>query len=327
MRLVLRIILWAGVLAVLALAGARLAAGWRESASVDDILPAGGRLVETAAGRVFVLEEGPADGPVLLFAHGTAAWSGLWAPVLQAMGAQGWRAVAFDQPPFGYSERAADGDYSRQAQAERILALVEAMEARPVLVAHSVGAGPGVEAVMLNSDAFAGLIVVDGALGLGLQAEDARLPLPLRSAVLAEAVTALTMTNPLLTRTFLRGFVHQKAAATDARVALLQAPFTRQGTTRAYALWLPSLLVPRREALSTQPINYAALKLPVAYIWGEQDSVTPLHQGRRLAEITPGARLFTLPGVGHIPQIEDEAAFLLVLAEALRSIRASAAED
>ena len=42
---------------------------------------------------------------------------------------------------------------------------------------------------------------------------------------------------------------------------------------------------------------------------GEQDSVTPLAQARDLKALLPKATFATLPGVGHIPQIEDPTAF------------------
>ncbi|MEL6647801.1 MAG: alpha/beta hydrolase [Pseudomonadota bacterium] len=317
MRWVFRLILSLGVLAALVLGVASGAALLRETKARAEILPSEGRLVETAEGAMFVLETGPEDGPPLLFAHGTAAWSGLWQPVLDATGADGWRAIAFDMPPFGFSDHASDRTYSRPRQAERILALVDALEIKPIFVAHSVGAGPAVEAVMQNQEAFAGLVVVDGALALGRHADGETLPLPLRPEPIRKAATALTMTNPWLTRQFLSGFVHKKDAVTDARVALLQRPLTRQGTTAAYADWVPNLLAAPIDARSTRAEAYQALALPVVYIWGEEDTITPLSQAEELSTLTPGAELITLPGVGHIPQIEDTPAFLLALTRAL----------
>ena len=56
-------------------------------------------------------------------------------------------------------------------------------------------------------------------------------------------------------------------------------------------------------------------------IWGEQDTVTPLDQGRRAVALVPGAELITLPDVGHIPQIEAPNAFLDALTLALGKLR------
>ncbi|MEL7257311.1 MAG: alpha/beta hydrolase [Pseudomonadota bacterium] len=317
MRWITKSLFWLGVAALVVLFVARGAAFLRESEARADILPSEGRLVETSEGAIFVWEEGPEDAPMLLFAHGTAAWSGLWAPVLKDMGAEGWRAVAFDMPPFGFSDHADDGNYSRTRQAERVRALVKALGTKPILVAHSVGAAPGVEAVMQDPSAFTALIVVDGALGLGSHDSGKTLPFPLGVKVARDAATALTMTNPMLTRTLLRGLIHVKEAASDEVVAVLTQPLVRKGTTSAYSDWLPSLLVPPQDALSTREENYAALTLPVVYMWGEEDTVTPVEQAFELNAATPGSELVLMPDLGHIPQIEDSDAFLLALELAL----------
>ncbi|MFZ5963471.1 alpha/beta fold hydrolase [Thalassococcus sp. BH17M4-6] len=309
-----------GVVLVVAVAlplGFRLAAAARESASLADVLPDEGRLIRTTDGAIFVLEVGPPDGPPLLFAHGTGAWSGLWRPVLEDMAAAGYRAIAFDLPPFGFSERDPEGAYGRVRQAERIGALVAALDITPVLVAHSFGAGPGMEAVLRNPDLFAGAIIVDGALGVGSHESDAALPLPLRPRSLREAIVATTATNPLLTRILLKPLVHRKEAATDAVVDVLQRPMVRSGSTAAFAAWLPDLLVPPQDARSTRAEAYAALDLPVVYLWGDRDTVTPLEQGQELAALSSQARLVVLADVGHIPQIEDQAGFVAALKTAL----------
>ncbi|WP_338548546.1 alpha/beta fold hydrolase [Roseovarius phycicola] len=326
MRWITKSLFWLGVVSAVVLLLARGAAFLREGDPRAAILPPEGRLVETSEGAIFVLEEGPVDAPMLLFAHGTAAWSGLWAPTLKEMSAEGWRAVAFDMPPFGFSDHALDRDYARTRQAERIRALVKALGVKPILVAHSVGAAPGVEAVMQDPSAFAALIVVDGALGLGAHEKNESLPFILRLEPIREAATALTMTNPWLTRVFLRGLIHVKEAASDEVVGVLTRPFEREGTTAAYSDWLPSLLVPPQDALSTRKENYAALTLPVVYMWGEEDTVTPVDQAFALNAATPGSELVLMPDLGHIPQIEDPDAFLLALELALGLIADQSAQ-
>jgi pimeloyl-ACP methyl ester carboxylesterase len=64
--------------------------------------------------------------------------------------------------------------------------------------------------------------------------------------------------------------------------------------------------------LSTRPDAWQALALPLALVWGDRDTTTPLDQGRRLAGLA-GAPLSILPEVGHIPQIEAPAAFQAAL--------------
>jgi len=315
----------AGLLLVVFLGGAcRMAAAWRESEGAEP--PADGRLVKTADGDIFVEARGPDGGAPVLFVHGTAAWSGFWLAVADELGRQGYRAVAIDLPPFGFSSRSAAGAYSRRDQAERIASLIAALGLdRPIIVGHSFGAGPVVEAAMRHRERFRGVVLVDGALGLPAEGDayppDRKLVrMLIEQPIVAEPLVAATMTNPWLTRRLLAGLLYKKEAASEAEADILRKPFSRAGATAAYARWLPSLLFADGAAMSAAPENYARLALPVALIWGRQDAVTPLAQGERLQRLVPGSTLDIIEGVGHIPHIEDEPAFLATLTKRLKEI-------
>lgn len=93
-------------------------AATREPGLRDELASSTGHLVPTGSGRVFVQEKGPAEGvPVVLF-HGTAAWSELCRRTIDALAAAGFRVIALDLPPFGFSDR--PGSYTRRDQAARI---------------------------------------------------------------------------------------------------------------------------------------------------------------------------------------------------------------
>lgn len=319
-RVIRRGFLWLLVLLVLAIIGFRLAAMFRETDDAVDILPDEGSLIATDMGQIFVQMLGPEDGHPVLLAHGTAAWSGLWRPTMQALADQGYRAIGFDMPPFGFSERDGFGDYSRQTQARRTLALQRALDTRPILVAHSFGAAPAVEAAMMEPDAFSGLVIVNGALGLGTHEEQGGMPIVLRNGRVREWIVSFTGTNPYLTRRLLAGLLYVKSAASQQVVDVLQRPMTIKGSTQAFSQWLPSLLVPPKDAKSTRPENYAGLTMPVAIIWGDKDTVTPLPQAKVLSGLMPDAMLNVLTDVGHIPQIEAPEPFQAALMTALNAM-------
>ena len=73
-------------------------------------------------------------------------------------------------------------------------------------------------------------------------------------------------------------------------------------------------------AVSPAPASYRALTMPAVAIWGARDTITPLAQGERFVQLVPQARLTILPDVGHIPQIENPAAFQRALRDAVRSV-------
>jgi len=180
----------------------------------------------------------------------------------------------------------------------------------------------GAAAVFSNSDqsAFRGAVIVAGALTLGEDGTGRELPFYLRSEVAREAIVSATVTNPYLTRALFSRFVHRSDAITDEDVRQVQYPLVRRGTTDTIARWLPTLLLPPRGAASTKSELYATLDLPVALIWGRQDSVTPPEHALALQAALGDAPITWLDDVGHIPQIEAPEVFHDALIEALARI-------
>ncbi|MGH6814248.1 MAG: alpha/beta fold hydrolase, partial [Hyphomicrobiaceae bacterium] len=188
---------------VLILGGFRIAAAVREVDTAEALAPRQGRFVETPGGRVFLQDNGPRDGIPVVLIHGTAAWSEFWRGTIDHLTAQGYRTIAIDLPPFGFSDRSPQGAYARADQAQRIVAVLDALKIeRALFVGHSFGAGATVETVMRHQDRVRGLVLVAAALGLpeanappaqpsGLLMTFLDLP------VLPEMLVSATATNPL----------------------------------------------------------------------------------------------------------------------------------
>ena len=83
---------------------------------------------------VFIQQVGPANGVPVLFIHGLGAWSETWRPTMETLAEAGYRCIAVDLPPFGYSRRPANRDYSTVAQARRILGVLESAHVRRPLM-------------------------------------------------------------------------------------------------------------------------------------------------------------------------------------------------
>lgn len=252
---------------------------------------------------------GPKDGPAILLVHGTLAWSQTWAPVAERLAEKGYRVLAADFPPFGYTSRPLDGDYSRVALARRIIAFADAMNLeRFVLVGHSFGGGGTMEAAFAHSSRIAGLVLLDPALRLATPRPDVPLGWLMKSPAAGSAVIASTFANPMTTGYGLKSFIKDPAIATDERVAIYRQPLDVKGTTDAIRKWfLTGLYGDERSSRSANLANYRQFKMPVLLVWGRDDTVTPLRQGEALRALLPNAALFVLDDVNHIPQIEKPA--------------------
>lgn len=295
------------LLIVLTITAFRLAALIRETGTRAELAPHTGHLVPTRSGGVFVQEKGPADGiPVVLF-HGTAAWSELWRHTSDAVAAAGFHVIAVDLPPFGFSDR--PGTYTRADQAARINDVLGALKAAPaIVIGHSFGAGAATELAMRYPDRARALVLVDAALGLTAAPSDA--PWPIRPKWVREILVSLTITNPVATKTLLEMLIAKKERALPEFVAILQRPIAQRNSTADIADWLYYFLGSDRDAVSADRNAYARMNVPVAIVWGDRDSVTPVEQALDLRTLLPPQTSLTLlPGLGHIPQIEDPDAF------------------
>ena len=324
-----------GLLLLLAL----VLAGWlgyasmkrsqRERMTVESLAPATGRWVDVGDSRLFLQEWGPREGPVLLLTHGTGAWSGTWFELPESLAKAGWHVVAVDLPPFGFStsnSRGGELDYSRPAQATRLLRLIESLggPGEITLVGHSFGAGPALEAAVRDPSRLRRLVLVDPALGLGPAGEAPSCsPLPFwapwllgRRDVRAALISG-SATYPDFTASLLSSFVHRKDAVTTERVAAYQVPMRRFAYGADLGDWAYAFASAGCEpAASLDPLKLSAWSrggTPVVLVWGAADTITPIAQAHALLRWLPGAILVELPDLGHIPHIEDPAAFASAL--------------
>lgn len=114
-------------------------------------------------GPIATVRAGVADGPRLIYVHGTPGDSDNWRDYLLEP-VPGFTSIALDRPGFGAS--APKGHVGALAdQAEAILPLlVERGGRRPLLVGHSLGAPIIAKLAALHSDRVGGLLIVAGSL-------------------------------------------------------------------------------------------------------------------------------------------------------------------
>ena len=310
---------------------ARHASDRRETKTPEQLDAGTGRWVNAADARVHLREWGPDTGPTILLIHGTGGWSGAWFALPTALSNAGWHVVAMDLPPFGLSTilpTTPDVRYTREAQAGRILAVIDTLDVPVTLVAHSFGSGPALEAAMHSEGRLRQLVLIDPALGLGPNGEPPACEPPgsvsslLANRSVRTAIVASTVTWPGFTVPLLRSFVFKKDAISKELVATYQIPFGRIEFTPRLGDYVASFVRGNCELADSLEMSkvsdWARKGPPIALVWGREDTITPVAQATALQRLMPGATLKVLPGVGHIPQVESPTEFALALVSVLR---------
>lgn len=83
--------------------------------------------------RMHYVEEGPADGPVLLLLHGQGSWAYLYRRMIPLLVASGFRVIAPDYIGFGRSDKLpSTEDYSFQRHIDWLTSFLDAMVLRDV---------------------------------------------------------------------------------------------------------------------------------------------------------------------------------------------------
>lgn len=285
-----------------------------------DAKPHNGVFVSAYDTEIFVQSVGKQDAPAIVFIHGTGAWSEVWRASMDSVTSLGYRAIAIDLPPFGYSLPPLSGKYNKGEQAKRILAVLDSLGIeRASFVSHSIGSAPLMEALLSAPTRVERVVLVCAALGLDepqTTGADTSIQTILRQQWISQTLSAALMTNPLFTGSLMRSFVSEKEKVTPEWISLYQRPLKQKASYKAVALWLPELLAARGKWLSDQTDSYKAIQFPVHLIWGAQDNITPLTQAEHLHQLIPNSELKVIARSGHVPMVEEPNEFV----QSLRSI-------
>ncbi|MEC7916231.1 MAG: alpha/beta hydrolase [Actinomycetota bacterium] len=103
------------------------------------------------------------EGPLVILQHGGGQTRHAWKAAGQKLAEAGYQAISLDARGHGDSDWAPDGDYSNDALVEDLVAVVENLQERPILVGASMGGGTSLTAVGEGRVDAAALVLVDTA--------------------------------------------------------------------------------------------------------------------------------------------------------------------
>jgi pimeloyl-ACP methyl ester carboxylesterase len=271
----------------------------------------------------YVLARGPQDGPPVLLLHGWGASTFTWRFNQDALAEAGYRAIAFDRPPYGLSAKTGDNiPYTPSALADFTAAVMDALGVeRAALVGQSQGGGVIGYFAVRYPERVEKLVFVSGALRPTDDPPPAGGGRVTGALGLPSWVSSLLNFPPLArwAQIGIRAFVQPDFAASILRSAYhdpaMMTPEAAEGYSRQLRIvgWDEALLNQiRGTAFAADPITaeqIAGIAAPVLIVWGENDTWVPVGVGERLKELLPEAVYVTYPNVGHLPQEEAAAAF------------------
>jgi pimeloyl-ACP methyl ester carboxylesterase len=261
--------------------------------------------------RIHYQEKGSGEPLVLL--HGYTASTFAWKDVFDPLSEQ-FRVIAVDMKGFGFSGKP-DGDYTRRAQAELVVHLLDQLKIdRAILCGNSMGGEISMHAAVRHPNRVSTLILVDSS-GVAVSGGDSATPGIAGWPVIGPALMSLALTSDSLVRDGLRKCFYEKSIVTDEQVAAYYRPLkTRDGQHAAYLARAQSAIDPIEPEIKK-------ISQPVLIIWGAEDELIPLEAGRKLNTLIAGSRLVVFDKCGHVPQAEMPGRF----ADQVRSFATSLA--
>jgi len=119
--------------------------------------------------RIHYLDEGPADGPVVLCLHGEPTWSYLYRKMIPVFSAAGMRTLVPDLVGFGRSDKPSErSDYTYSKHMQWMTAWLTAMDLSDItLLGQDWGGLIGLRLVTENPDLFARFSIANTGLPTG----------------------------------------------------------------------------------------------------------------------------------------------------------------
>ncbi len=292
-------------LGALALAGSAAIVS-RQAAQAEKANPPRGSFVTSKGVRLHYIERGSGRPIVFLHGNGMTVEDMRISGVMDIAADHSFRAIAFDRPGFGHSERPRVTAWTAAAQAALLPRAFELLGIdRPIVVGHSLGTMVALALALNHPDHVAGLVLASGYYFPKARADIALFSppaIPLVGDLLCYTVAPL-MGEAMAPRMIAKMFSPQDVPTRFERefpMGLMVRPSQIRASSKD-----ATHMIPDAWAMSDL---YAELDCPIAVLSGDADKVVDFTEhALRFHAAIPGSALDIFPGAGHMIHHVDPA--------------------
>ncbi|MFT4189314.1 MAG: alpha/beta fold hydrolase [Aeromicrobium sp.] len=278
-------------------------AGVRPDWVDDDLFPFESRFMEIDGNVVHHVDEGPRNGPTLLFLHGNPTWSFLFREVVGAL-REDVRCVALDYPGFGLSTAAPGYRHYPEDHAAVVTGVVDALGLTGVTLVGQDWGGPiGLTAALRRPEAFERLVFAN----TWAWSTNGDPWFELASRVGGAApMRLLARRSDLVVNSFL-AMGHRRRTPTTAEMTHYRRAQATPARRQAAAL-LPGRITGGRAFFAELEAGLPDLAgLPTLIVWGGADKVFRPKERERLEAAFPDHETVVVPDAGlYVPSDAPE---------------------
>jgi pimeloyl-ACP methyl ester carboxylesterase len=283
-----------------------------------------GSFVEVDSRRLFVVDQGPREGPAILVLHGFPSASYDFHRVLSEL-TRDCRLVVHDHSGFGLSEKNPGDSFSLFDQARLASGLWEQLGIRSGhLVAHDYGTSVATELLALRElgeleVGFDSLTLSNGSIYIEL-AQLLKTQRLLKHRLIGPIFARLTSRRFFRAR--MRGLWGDESKFDRNEIDALWEGLVSGGGRRVLAK-IARYVDERFEHRERWVGALQRLDLPALVLWGRRDPIAVVGIAEQLMQDIPGARSIWLDEVGHYPMLEAPGAWAGAVNEFIQSVELS----
>lgn len=260
--------------------------------------------VEIDGATVHFQEFGDHNNPTLLLIHGFTASAYVWKTVAPELAAEGFHVVAVDLIGFGYSDKPSWFEYTIPSQARMVSRFMDRLGiGRATIVGSSYGGAVALTLALDYAERVEKLVLVDAVIN------DEAMNHPIMKLAkipgLGEVLTPFLIDSKAFMKIRMQGTLapanHHLITRDriESVIRPLQAKDGHNAVLKAGRNWDANRIEEDAHLVAQ----------PTLIVWGEEDTVIPIHNGESLYRSILNSRFVVLKNCGHVPQEEKPELF------------------